>query len=144
MLRRDAEAIVQAANRFLTADKTEIPSELVDNLPACVKGKAVKISGEDYEILKPFFEMVIGISVAVGDFELSTDGRAPVQVLRKYAIEDGRENTKEAYVRLPEDWSFETEFLLGLYIAVEHISHFYKSVKKEDLTRKKKHEGTEG
>lgn len=128
MLIQEANEIIDAANQFLTAPKTEVP----DGPHGMTKGETGrKISGRCFEVLKPFLMMRIESKITVGGMEINIDNGRMTKILAEYDAKTGK--VQQAFVIIPS--GLEAGFTQAFYDAVKHVIASYKRIKKNELYR---------
>ena len=128
MLIQEANEIIDAANQFLTAPKTEVP----DGPHGMTKGETGrKISGRCFEVLKPFLMMRIESKITVGGMEINIDNGRMTKILAEYDAKTGK--VQQAFVIIPS--GLEAGFTQAFYDAVKYVIASYKRIKKNELYR---------
>ena len=128
MLIQEANEIIDAANQFLTAPKTEVP----DGPHGITKGETGrKISGRCFEVLEPFLMMRVESKITAGGMEINMDYGRMTKILTEHDAKTGK--AQQAFVIIPSD--LEAGFMQAFYASVKFVIDSYKRIKKNELYR---------
>lgn len=123
---KDINEILGAADRFVETPVAEVP-KTVSSIMEGKRGR--KISGEDFETLRPFLRMHIESKRTVGGVEIKIDkGRMEAEII-EFNSKTGE--ILSAWVIIPPDE--EPGFMQAFYDAVMYIKDTYKRIPKAEL-----------
>lgn len=128
MHRRDADKLLNAANRFLMAKEEEVPTG-----PYGPRKNEVgrRISGQDYETLKPFLMLKTEHRITVGGVEIRSVMYSPEQIMTEHNAKT--QEVTDAYVILPADREIREDFLHAFRKAIRHTFEAYRRIKEDEL-----------
>lgn len=128
MHRRDAGKLLNAANRFLMTKEEEVPP---GPYGLCKNEVGRRISGKDYEILKPFLMLKTEHRITVGGIEMRSVMYSPAQIMTEHNTKT--QEVTDAYVILPADREVKEDFLQAFRKAIRHTFEAYRRIKEDEL-----------